>query len=548
MKKYFKDMLQFLKKPSFTVPLLLTVIVCYGYYLAVPSVGIDDLARERYVSGLLFSQGRFSSTIISYALFFAKETPIIKDYIAVIFLSAAAAALAVVMKSSTQNKLKPALYTVFACLFVSYPLINEIYIYNGANLNISIGYFLTAVSVLLAETVIGTPDNRKKVVISTLFNCLIWIFLMSLYESFAFVYILLVCVVMVCKNYFAEKEMTFREMIINVAVYAFPLVLGICLEFIIGKVIISAFNISGTNYGANTAVAFSELFSVNGIISAVYSIFRKHFLAGLWYFPIGEFAFCLLVSVGAGIALCVKRKNAQYALYFLGMFFALFIMGILKAGDLKYRISQAHAIFVVFMLVFSVHIITTEIADARGEKAGRIAAVTATALCTVLIAAQSVCLCRYFINDCARWAEEKDVLVTIGSELSKLESAESKPVYFIGEYILSDEIMEDKFVSSNDPLYAAMNKIWSPDTTDFDETYVLMRAQGENGSVITWGLDAFDECNTELLNLFEYVGYEFKQGDYETFLELRETASDYPSFPEEGYIREEQDCIIVNFG
>ena len=538
-------MLELLKKPLFTVPLVLTVIVGYGFYLLFPSIGIDDLARERYAAGEMFAQGRFSSTLLRYVLFWTNDIPIVKDYIAVILLFCAAVVLGAVIKHVTKDKLPSYLYTLFACLFVSYPLINEIYIYNGANLNVSLGYLLTGLSLLLAECVLEKP-GKAKTAIYTVINCVLWVFLMSLYESFAFVYVVLVCGVLILKNLFDEKEMKLPECLKSIAVYAFPLILGLAVEFLLGKFIIAAMGIEGGGVGANKT-ALGALTSVSGIISTVYAIFRQHFFAGLWYFPIGLFAFCIIVSVIICITLCIRKKNATYLLYFAGVYFGLFAMGIIKAGDLKYRICQAHGVFVPFTLILLTYFIIAGSRKFRSSKATKAIQAITISLCATLVLAQALTLWQYFRNDYRRWQEEKAALISIGEKLDKIPSIEEKPVIFLGEYTLSDEIMNDKFVRSDNPLYKAVMKLWGAfggdlNTTDYDDTYVLYKAQGQNGSVITWGIDAFDECNTELLNIMEYLGYNYKQRSYERFTELSGMEFEKDS------IKELDDCIIVHLG
>ena len=550
-------MLELLKKPLFTAPLVLTVIIGYGFYLLFPSIGIDDLARERYAAGEMFAQGRFSSTLLRYALFWANDIPVVKDFIAVILLFCAAIVLGAVIKYVTKDKLPCYLYTAFSCLFVSYPLINEIYIYNGANLNVSLGYLLTGLSLLLAESVLEKP-GKTKTALYTAINCVLWVFLMSLYESFAFVYVVLVCGVLILKNLFGEKEMKLPECLKSIAVYAFPLIVGIVVEFLLGKILIAALGIEGGGVGANKT-ALEALTSVSGIISTVYAIFRQHFFAGFWYFPIGLFALCIIASLIICITLCIRKKNALYLLYFAGIYFGLFAMGLIKAGDLKYRICQAHGIFVPFTLMLLAYFIIVKLKTIKKPQIAKGAEISLTIICGALILGQALSLWQYFKHDYQRWTEEKAALTEVAERLEKILGVSEKPVIFMGEYSLSEEVMSHKFVRKDDSLYKCFTKLWekaggSLDTTDHDETYVLYKAQGQNGSVITWGIDAFDECNTELLNIMEYLGYNFIQGSVEQYDELSQKTFDEifeASAAEKtssATITEKDEYIVVFFG
>ncbi len=545
MKKYFDDLMNLIKKASFTVPLVLTLVLGFTFTLTHFSAGIDDLPRGRYINGYLFSQGRFSSSLVSYVFGFTEAIPFVEDFTAVVFLFFAAGIFYIIIDKASDGKLGHGLCTAFACLFASYPLINEIFIFNGASLNICMGYFLTGISVLLGLHTVTLKGKKK--ILPTVVNSLIWMFLLSLYESFAFVYVLAVCIVLLLQNYFSEREQSFKDFIINVAHYVFPLVIGFVIEYIIGNIIVAGLAGSvGSSYSGNTVDA-GGIFSLATLKSALYTIFRNHFLSGFWYLPIGIFAACVIISAVMCIAMCIKRKHGVYLVFFAGIYASLFGMGILLQGHLKYRICQTYAVFTAFTIVMLGYFIINRLKKPAVKK-------TVLALCGVLVFFQGSALSSYFNDDYLRWEEEKRVLETVGTQLSVSGyDIENKPVIFIGEYRLSDNILDRKFVRSDSKSYKLLQKVWSAfggsmDNTDYDETHVLLRAQGENGSVITFCIDSFEECNTDLLGMFNYLGFEFKQGEYSRFLELKESQKDMPSYPSQGYIEELEDCIVVNFG
>jgi hypothetical protein len=234
-------------------------------------------------------------------------------------------------------------------------------------------------------------------------------------------------------------------------------------------------------------------------------------------------------------------------------------MGFIKAGDLKYRICQAHGIFVPFTLMLLAYFIIVKLKTIKKATVAKAAEISLTIICGALIFAQTVSLWQYFNHDYRRWTEEKAALTEIAELLENTPAASEKPVIFLGEFPLSEEVMTHKFVRSDNPLYKAFIKLWSVaggslDTTDCDETYVLYRAQGQNGSVITWGIDAFDECNTELLNIMEYLGYTFIQGSIEQYEELSQSTFEeiFENADTEktasATITEKDEYIVVFFG
>ena len=64
MNDFAKNITDFIKKPVYTVSLILTLLLGYGYQLTHYAIGTDTLPRAYYITGGLFSQGRFSSSAI----------------------------------------------------------------------------------------------------------------------------------------------------------------------------------------------------------------------------------------------------------------------------------------------------------------------------------------------------------------------------------------------------------------------------------------------------------------------------------------------------
>jgi hypothetical protein len=50
--------------PFYLIAVALTALGAYGFYLTNPSPSIDWLSYDRYYSGMLFGQGRFTATVV----------------------------------------------------------------------------------------------------------------------------------------------------------------------------------------------------------------------------------------------------------------------------------------------------------------------------------------------------------------------------------------------------------------------------------------------------------------------------------------------------
>ena len=54
--------------PFYLIAVALTALGAYGFYLTNPSPSIDWLSYDRYYSGMLFGQGRFTATVVERVL------------------------------------------------------------------------------------------------------------------------------------------------------------------------------------------------------------------------------------------------------------------------------------------------------------------------------------------------------------------------------------------------------------------------------------------------------------------------------------------------
>ncbi|MBR5060148.1 MAG: glucosyltransferase domain-containing protein [Clostridia bacterium] len=568
MNSFSEDLKLIFKKPAAWCPVAVTALASFLYQLTHFSIGIDDLVRSRYLGGGLFSQGRFSSTLISYMFGFVKPFPFFEPFLAVLFLTAAAFLMMIVMRRASDGGMPLPFLTFFACLLVSYPLINEIFVYKGADLYTGIGFFLTAVSILLTDHVFiggadGTEVPLKKTVsrgvLRLLVSTLIWIFVMSMYEAFAAVYLVTAALYVFTAVFFRKRgyEKPFPRLLLFVA----PALSGIILEFLIGKIILSFVTFPNA-IPSGSSVAVPESFSLKYVSSVIYALMRKIFLSGIWYYPVGLFAVTLVLSVPLFIASAVRRKSFTVVWCALACYVGLFGIGLLAGGSLKYRTCQSFAPFTAFIIAFLFFIAfgafekknKKRLANSskKADNIPRRLAVPFVIAGVLLTAASVVSINKAFIDNDARWKEEKAVLTACGDELiSGKYNVSEKPVIFIGEYTLSDRIMERKYVRADDPVYVAFKRAanglgFKLSTTDLDETYVVSTCQSDFGSVITWGVEDKYGCNEELLLVFKYLGYDLIQGDAERYAELAENAGDLAC--EGDFVIEElQDVVVVRF-
>ena len=119
---------------------------------------------------------------------------------------------------------------------------------------------------------------------------------------------------------------------------------------------------------------------------------------------------------------------------------------------------------------------------------------------------------------------------------------------FIGSYELNPAILEKCSMGSDIPGYAVSKDLndWMEEETG--ERYVYV--QTLSWSLIDWAIPGFyiyEGYNREMIRLFEERGYRLIWGGTELYEKALQQEEELNEYPEEGYIREYDDYIVVKF-
>ena len=121
--------------PFYLIAVAITALGTYGFYLANPSPSIDWLSYDRYYGGILFSQGRFTATIVEKALNLWDCPVWFEPLLGIIcFILGTLIMLAIFDGFCEQKSIVPSI--IFTCIYISFPLLPEYFIYNGAILTV----------------------------------------------------------------------------------------------------------------------------------------------------------------------------------------------------------------------------------------------------------------------------------------------------------------------------------------------------------------------------------------------------------------------------
>lgn len=549
MKSFFTDLKKLIFDLKFIVPLILVTFLGYGYMLMHFTIGIDDLTRPRYIGSENIAQGRFSGTIIDYMFGFTEYKPLWEDLLSVIIMIIAGILVNHLLRRITKNSFSYGVYNFFACFFVTFPLINEIFLYGGSGLNISIGYTLTFLSLIIFEHFFETKKYRL------LIPCLIiWIFNISLYESFILVYSCFVCGIFFIRHMIADgylpctddaiktefkKRQAPKKIFTEIGWYIGVLAGAIILEFIISNAVIK---LSGFTSSIGEA---SNLITAFNLKNTLYFFFTHFLCASFKYLPITIFSVCAILGIIISVKYTIHAKHGFYILYFSGMVLSVIALSLMRSGVTLYRNIQCMVIFCgVILIIILQKALNTKI---KWKK------VVTICVATLLIIIQASSLVKWFRVDYLRGEEEKAVMITVGDELTENYDISSKPVLFVGEYTLTDKILDYKFIREGTMLYEAIHTIvhtaiQSEENCNIDQAAGIPAGQADYTSVISWGIYAFKEVNTELLRYFDYLGYSFIQGTPEQNIQAIEITKSITPKKSSFEILDTEEFIVVKFG
>ncbi len=564
----------------YMIALLITSIASYGYSVAHNSISIDDFTSDIYypLDGEMVAQGRFTIVLFANIFRMLKNVPYFCDVLSVICFGLAAMLMCVFLDRAAGGKLSLGAKIVFSCVLVSYPGINEIFVYGGGNFNVCFGYLMTAAALLLFR---HWYDMRKK-------SSLIWLFVdlffvISLYESFAVVFLCGVVALFLMHFYYAPKDADrgrFGKVLVLGLVAIGVLAAAIAVEFAAGKIVLAALDLKASENAATDIAWFDPESSPAEALVLLITDFALYFyVAAPHYLPLLLLEIFLVLDLIIGVAAWIKNKNFTVAALFFALAILQFALTFVSGRVAPMRTAQYYAVFIAFLsaLIFeraNVWVKTDAKKDGKFKKfkenvLRRALPAVSALLAFWLIFVQAYDLNNWLFLDVLRSEEEIATARAIGDELQKDYDTKNHPVVFVGRYEISDFITEQCSLPLDDPrkenavsfFRSLANKdlpgagafrqvAENVDTYLEAETGRFKFVRSNLGSYLYWATLAFETPNGELMKLYRYLGYDFHSVDsYELVNAYRLPATLMPSYPEEGYISmDEEGVIIVKLG
>ena len=160
MKTLKQEVSAFLQNKKYIIILILVAVGCYGFKFMHPTIGIDDTPYKLYFEdGLNIVVGRWVSYLLNKFISIGTYAPFLTDFAAVLLLIAAAVLWAIVFKKILKDTVPDWCYLIFSCLFISNPIISEVFTYFLHN-SIAIGYTFSALAVYFFIDGIENQNSR----------------------------------------------------------------------------------------------------------------------------------------------------------------------------------------------------------------------------------------------------------------------------------------------------------------------------------------------------------------------------------------------------
>jgi len=532
--------------------LCLTAVCGYGFLITHQTVGIDDTPYAYYFEeGLNAIVGRWFLFLLNKIFHISDFSPFLTDFAGVLIFMAAVTVWCALLYSICRERVPMWGYTFFSCVFLSSPLISEVYTYYLHN-GISVGYLCVGISLCFFKGLTGGMDGWKKRMKMVAGTAVFLLIALGCYESFMVVWLLGIFLVLLTEMYMKYDCKVSASLLWGaVAAVAAVVLRSLVIAGVIG--IFGLGDMRGEAVQRSILEMAGWMFTSGASAEFAMALKRIFVMYGVFayaYYPIKIFVMASVMILAAGICGAIRQRNGRIILLTLGSFAVSFLLVIVEGKATLYRSAQFLPVicgYGAFLAAYAAEEIGKLKIPARIYGVGK--RLLVFGLCVVLWN-QCFDMNKWFYVDWLKYESAVDLAGRIAYAL-KQDYDLSKPVVFTGTYQAPKGIIEDAYVGYNTETFYRMK--WWTDKVDehlldkFYRDYGVWVAQTPALSVVDWGINAFG-TDEELVRFFAMHGYEIKANtDSELFESALLYSMDFPSFPKEGSIVDMGDYIIVHF-
>ena len=569
MIKWLDEIFYFWKNKCYIIAMTLTAICSYGFLITHHTIGIDDTPYASYFEeGLVAVVGRWVLFLCNKVIHIAEFTPFLTDLAGVLILMAAVSVWCALLRRIFREQIPMYGYVLFSCLFLSNPLISEVFTYHLHN-GVATGYLACGISLCCLwecmENMTMIWSWKKKTldaaVVLWALSCAVFLFIsLGCYESFMIVFLAGACI-MLGAGRLAGKKVCILKGLLTAAVLA---VIGIILRSLMIHLIVGVFRLEGlqdeavqrsiweiSNWMFESG-AFSEFAMILKRVFVMYGVFAYA------YYPIKIYVISAIILIIFSIYRTVQQRDPWIAVLAVGSILVSFLLIIVEGKATLYRAAQFLPLFsawgllqlILFCQDLKKYVGRLNLKKGLLHTLKRVPEKILIAIMAVILFNQCADMNKWFYIDYLKYEDAKNTMNQIAYELEKSYDTD-KPIIFTGTYEIPKSIIADAYVEYGSEIYYKMLRITSlvDDTLleKFYRSYGVWVAQTPSLSVLDWGRYAFD-TNEELIRFFSMHGHELKaQTDQSLYAEAEEYSLVLPSFPEEGAIVDMGRYIIVHF-
>ncbi len=494
--KYKEAIKYFLNSKIFIITIILVTILSYGFTITNSSIGVDDTAFDRYYQGKeMLSIGRWGAYIVYQILNITEFTPFWADLVASIVIVTTAIAWCVFLKKNLKDKIPMGAYIVFASMFISYPLINEIFIYQNCNIAVMLGSLLASIGIMIFYENYQVL-HKKYLYLLTIITLTVG---MSMYEASAQIMILAICITAILMIFEQENKKQWK----NILKY-FSLALAILvISVILNSVIVKITYLLGVHVSevAEKEINWGNYSIIESLQMICYEI--KSSVINITYFPVLIFGISIILGFFISIIQYYKKRNIMIIILYLGMILSNFAIAILQLKGVIYRACTSWGLFVAIIALICYKYVSKY----------KVTKIMTTIFIFILVLQQTKYLNQMFYNDYIRYQRDLNIAFNLINELEQSYNT-NKPLVIMGT--------PKKSIGKDGSQVNSLSVLW-------------------------WGKKAFNDNGAEFIKFLNSLGYNFKRPSDEQYEKGKVEAETMSSYPQKGSIVELQDCIVVNF-
>lgn len=489
--------------------ILFITVLSYGFTITNFSIGIDDPLREYYLYsrdwGSQIQQGRITQVILNYLTDAVDFIPFFTDFLGACLFAVSALLFCGLLQYVTDNHFSTFSLAVFCCIYISYPINADKFIFQLDVISATLSYCCCAISLVYSYMFVFEKHSVQSLVSAVLFLMIS----IGSYETFLFLYFCGVFSIFLLRIVICNDKISFTKLILKGMQFAAILVASTIFYYLA----VTVLQIVTRQYGVFTRGNIFQLdFLTNGHLFSKFPTFVKtiynriHYFASEGHTALQIFEIITVLGAFLFLYLAIRKKNPWVILCFIGLFAGNLLLFLVSAFDT--RMCQSFCFYIAFVILILLQQVSPK---------GFLYKI-ACILIASLIIRQAATINQVFYTDYKRYQQEAFTIHSIASEL-------------IAEYDITKTV-----VFTNTPDYRYLESLCLPQT-----------GTNVGRSMIYWASE--DDMQSAFWDMFKMHGYTFlrKPSAEEYELALQES-EDMPSWPNKDAIRELDNIIIVNLG